>query len=58
MAITITDPHRVPALLKVGDHVAVYSLPARGATPGFINPDAVRAIGNVTQTGPNGTRSR
>jgi pilus assembly protein CpaB len=59
VAITITDPHRVPALLKVGDRVAVYSLAGKAgsAEPQLVNPDIqVQTIGNVTQTGPNGTQ--
>jgi pilus assembly protein CpaB len=59
VAITITDPHRVPALLKQGDRVAVYALSGKGGTGSgteLINPDIqVQTIGNVTQTGPNGT---
>jgi len=60
VAITITDPHRVPALLKQGDRVAVYALSGKGGSgtgAQLINPDIqVQTIGNVTQTGPNGTQ--
>ena len=53
VAITITDPHRVPALLKPGDRVAVYSIEARSVR--LVDKNArVATIGSSTQPGRNG----
>jgi pilus assembly protein CpaB len=56
-AITITDPHRVPALLKQGDRVAIYALTkgGKGSLKLVMDEATVKTLGNITQTGPNGT---
>ena len=57
VAITITDPHRVPALLKQGDRVAIYALSKGGKDSLRLVMDeaVVKTLGNITQTGPNGS---
>jgi pilus assembly protein CpaB len=63
VAITISDPHRVPALLKAGDRVAIYAIGnGSGGTAGgkkplvLVMPEAaVKTLGNTTQAGPNGS---
>jgi pilus assembly protein CpaB len=56
VSITISDPHRTPALLKVGDTVAVYALAQQGSRSGaFVvaNGIKVQTIGSSTQPGSN-----
>jgi pilus assembly protein CpaB len=59
VSITISDPHRVPALLKPGDEVAVYALVGRANAGGdaltLVNRRArVMTIGSSTAPGANG----
>lgn len=58
ITITISDPHRVPAQLKPGSHVAVYALGGKGSNDSLklINPDiTVVSIGSSMQTPSGGT---
>jgi pilus assembly protein CpaB len=61
VAITITDPHRVPALLKQGDTVAVYALGqsgSAGARGASLVADGIKVqtIGSSSQPGSNGAQ--
>jgi pilus assembly protein CpaB len=58
ITISVSDPHRVPAQLKPGDHVAVYALGGRGSNrPQLVEKDiAVVSIGSSMQT-PTGAGS-
>ncbi|MGZ4613019.1 MAG: Flp pilus assembly protein CpaB [Kineosporiaceae bacterium] len=57
ITISISDPHRVPAQLKPGAHVAVYALGGKGNdTLKLVNPDiTVVSIGSSMQTPSGGT---
>jgi pilus assembly protein CpaB len=61
ITISVSDPHRVPAQLKPGDHVAVFALFGPGSRggngPQLVETDiAVVSIGSTMQT-PTGTGS-
>jgi pilus assembly protein CpaB len=63
VAITISDPHRVPALLRAGDRVAIYAIAngsagtagAKKALVLVMREASVKTLGNTTQAGPNGS---